>query len=66
MHFSPVTYYTLGAVYPRERTRQPYPRRRTRRFCAEALYRRPYGPVYSTACTFVRQGEGVEVTLRVA
>ena len=26
VHYSPVSYYTLGAVYPRERLRRPWPR----------------------------------------
>jgi hypothetical protein len=72
VEYSPVTYYTLGTVYPRWGTRKPYPRRR-RRLCIPVVYHRPFGPVYSTACTvrrigetaeFVREGETIELTRR--
>ncbi len=35
--YSPVTYYTLGAVWPRERVREVYPRRLVLKVLAAAL-----------------------------
>lgn len=41
-HYSPMSYYSLGRVYPRERLREPFPRRTAR--YGIAFMRFVYGP----------------------
>jgi len=71
MEYSPLTYYTLGTVYPRVATRRPYPRRRRRLAIPVISPRRPHVPGAPTSCTVAPRGlagrigpAGIACTLR--